>query len=115
MVVGGVLYSVIEAAATTTTAVTEPMTRPFQDTMVFLGATSVVCSAGSAGTVLNVAVAMPAWGKGVTAATGGPAPRRDRRDVDLTTSLDEARTPAFEWQRGARQGRTNNREVTAAS
>ena len=57
MVVGRDVYSVIEAAATTKATPT-PMTRPFQDTMVFLGATSGVCSAGSAGTVLNVAVAM---------------------------------------------------------
>ena len=57
MVVGRDVYSVIEAAATTKTETT-PMTSPFQDTVVFLGATSVVCSAGSAGTVLNVAVAI---------------------------------------------------------
>jgi len=73
------VYSVIEAAATTKATPT-PVTRPFQDTVVFLGATSVVCSAGSAGTVLNVAVAIPAWHKGVTAASGAAARRQ------LTTS-----------------------------
>ena len=76
----GVLYSVIEAAAspaTTTTAMTAPMTRPFQDTMVFLGATSVVCSAG---TVLNVAVAMSC----VAQRRDGGRPRGESAtDVDL--------------------------------
>ena len=105
MVVGRDVYSVIEAAATTKTETT-PMTSPFQDTVVFLGATSVVCSAGSAGTVLKVAVAItPAWQQRVTAA--GRAPGESATSV-WTTYLDEARTLAFEWQRGARQGRTNN-------
>ena len=57
-----VLLSVIAAAAhiaTTKTATTAPTTRTFQDAVVFLGPTSV---AGSAGTVVNVAVAIvPAW------------------------------------------------------
>ena len=55
MVVGGVLYSVIVAAPRTKTVMNAPITSTLQDTVVFLGATSVVCSAGM---VLNVAVAM---------------------------------------------------------
>ena len=58
MVVGGVLYSVIVAAPRTKTVMNAPITSALQDAVDFLGATSVVCSAGSAGTVLNVAVAM---------------------------------------------------------
>ena len=54
-----VLVSVIAAAPRTKTVMTAPMTRNFQDAVVFLGPTSV---AGSAGTVVNVAVAIvPAW------------------------------------------------------
>ena len=95
MVVGGVLYSVIVAAPRTKTVMNAPITSTLQDTVVFLGATSVVCSAGM---VLNVAVAIVAWHKGVTA---GRAASRRRRFDDF---LDETRTTTFEWQRSARRG-----------